>query len=317
MPHARKYTIIFAVFYILAAWFPYDLEYPYTNGAVIDAHGVNFESPGLLLADARPIIKSVKKRADVNLRIELSFYPSSVDQHGPARILEIGQDHHSMNLMIGQSGDKIVARVRHAESDNAGLPPLISRAALVTGRFTNVALIISENIEFYVNADLAGMRNTAGVTNNWTEDAELAVGDSPVGDRAWLGFIKSGRIVLDGVEILDIVKSAQDMRPALILHIPERLRKVIDHYGFPPTNFLDILLNLFCFVPLGFLGARVSQVKHFHAALLLSLLTSMTMECGQIFFAERIPSLLDLLLNMSGGALGAAVFSRTRPIACA
>jgi glycopeptide antibiotics resistance protein len=73
-------------------------------------------------------------------------------------------------------------------------------------------------------------------------------------------------------------------------------------------------LNVFCFAPLGLLAARTWRAKPFHAALLVSLLTSMTMETGQIVIAERIPSLLDIVLNVSGGALGAFASTRTRSI---
>jgi glycopeptide antibiotics resistance protein len=47
--------------------------------------------------------------------------------------------------------------------------------------------------------------------------------------------------------------------------------------------------------------------------MLLAACTSLTMELGQIAFADRLPALPDLILNLGGGLLGALLFSRKQP----
>lgn len=103
------------------------------------------------------------------------------------------------------------------------------------------------------------------------------------------------------------------MRPERILHIPGRIRNVLDHGGLPPTGLIDMLVNFMGFMPLGFLGARAWRTRPLHAVMLLVVCTSMTMELGQIAFADRTPSALDLILNLIGGMLGALLFSRIQP----
>ena len=55
------------------------------------------------------------------------------------------------------------------------------------------------------------------------------------------------------------------------------------------------------------------RTRPLHAAMLVAACTSLTMELGQIAFADRIPALPDLILNLSGGLLGAILFSRIQP----
>lgn len=316
MLHPRQQVITIALLYILAAWWPFQLELPYTvpNGMAVDARGIILERQGLIRADARPLVRAIRSKPGMVFQVKLRIRTVSVDQGGPARILEIGQDHHRMNLMVGQSGDTIVARVRHSDSDTAGLPPLVARGVLSVGRATNLVLtVLSDQIELHIDGELIDVRHTANTTETWSEDAMLTVGDSPIGERAWLGWLESGFLELDGVEILNIVESANDMRPERILHIPGRIRNVLDHGGLPPTGLFDMLVNLLGFVPLGFLGARAWRTHPLYAVMLLVVCTSMTMELGQIAFTGRIPSVLDLTLNLIGGMFGALLFSRIQP----
>jgi len=311
--HHKQGVIAIALLYVLAAWWPLQLDLPYTvpNSAVVDSRGVILESPGLIRADARPLVKAIQSKPGVVFRVELLIHPASIDQRGPARILEIGRDHYRMNLMIGQTDDAIVARVRHFESDSAGIPPLVARDALAAGRATKIILVIfSDRIELHVDGKLIDVRHTEKAIDTWSEDAVLTIGDSPAGERAWLGRLESGHIGISGVETLDLVKLSHDMRPGQILHVPERLGKVLDSGGLPPVGFLDILVNILGFMPLGFFAARAWRARPLQAAMLLVFCTSMTMELGQIAFADRIPALPDLFLNWSGGFLGVLLFSQ-------
>ena len=55
------------------------------------------------------------------------------------------------------------------------------------------------------------------------------------------------------------------------------------------------------------------RTRPLHAAMLVAACTSLTMELGQIAFADRLPALPDLILNLGGGLLGALLFSRKQP----
>jgi len=78
----------------------------------------------------------------------------------------------------------------------------------------------------------------------------------------------------------------------------------------------DLVLNVVMFLPLGFL-AQASRVRQravaWWAIGLAGALLSATIELGQLFIAERYTSLLDVLTNGLGAALGARAFDAVRP----
>lgn len=78
----------------------------------------------------------------------------------------------------------------------------------------------------------------------------------------------------------------------------------------------DLLLNVVMFLPLGFL-AQSSRVRQRAVAWwvigLFGALLSAMIEVGQLFIAERYTSLLDVLTNGLGAALGARAFDAVRP----
>ena len=78
----------------------------------------------------------------------------------------------------------------------------------------------------------------------------------------------------------------------------------------------DLVLNVVMFVPLGFL-AQATRVRQRAVAWwvigLAGAWLSATIEIGQLFIAERYTSLLDVLTNGVGAALGARTFDAVRP----
>lgn len=72
----------------------------------------------------------------------------------------------------------------------------------------------------------------------------------------------------------------------------------------------DVVINIAAYVPLGFLLARGGMAKlgvrgAVFAAAALALLTSVAMECVQMFMPTRIASNVDVLTNGFGGLMGA------------
>lgn len=84
----------------------------------------------------------------------------------------------------------------------------------------------------------------------------------------------------------------------------------------------DVLINIGAYIPLGFLFARsfmrrIGIPRAVLAAALLTCLTSIAMETGQMFMPARIASNVDVMTNAIGGligALAAPLFSPTWPL---
>lgn len=75
---------------------------------------------------------------------------------------------------------------------------------------------------------------------------------------------------------------------------------------------IDLLTNLFVYVPLGILATRALfhrqySLTHWLWICFIGAAFSITMECLQLFVAARVASNVDILANSAGVALGAAV----------
>lgn len=87
-----------------------------------------------------------------------------------------------------------------------------------------------------------------------------------------------------------------------------------------PHGSLDVLLNLFGFMPLGLLLAAlllelkpISRWTAVGAAIAIGLALSFGIESAQAWIPSRRSSLLDLLLNTAGTGLGAAAWAVLKP----
>ncbi|MDB5866036.1 MAG: hypothetical protein JWO70_3842 [Betaproteobacteria bacterium] len=101
---------------------------------------------------------------------------------------------------------------------------------------------------------------------------------------------------------------------------PEEIRTFLSAPWPRYITLEDVLVNIAAYVPLGFLLARSGMAKlGMRRAVLvaagLALLTSVAMECIQMFMPARIASNVDVLTNGLGGLIGALaspLFAPTR-----
>jgi VanZ family protein len=80
----------------------------------------------------------------------------------------------------------------------------------------------------------------------------------------------------------------------------------------PPTSFglRDLVVNVIVYIPLGLLlvlALRITFPLRFLITLFAGLVLSAAMEMGQMFVPQRIPSGLDVLTNVCGTIIGAAL----------
>lgn len=101
---------------------------------------------------------------------------------------------------------------------------------------------------------------------------------------------------------------------------PEEIRSFLSAAWPRYITLEDVLVNICAYVPLGFLLARAFMAGYGagRAVLIasaLALLTSVAMECIQMFMPSRIASNVDVLTNSLGGLIGALaspLFAPTR-----
>lgn len=79
------------------------------------------------------------------------------------------------------------------------------------------------------------------------------------------------------------------------------------HGYFKPStrNYGDLILNLVCFIPVGFLFCLVSGKRKLLNAFLGGLSVSLLIECAQLLFRKGIFDVDDLFNNTIGAFVGA------------
>lgn len=86
--------------------------------------------------------------------------------------------------------------------------------------------------------------------------------------------------------------------------------RVADSFFEDADDQMNILTNVILFLPFGFTLAGVLQRQRgFSQVLVASLLFSGVIELLQVFLPARLPSLVDVITNTSGGVLGGVAFS--------
>ncbi|MBI5849546.1 MAG: VanZ family protein [Planctomycetes bacterium] len=304
---ARRLVVLALPCYLWAALYPFEPELPrrQPNGARLASGGVVFEEPGFLTASGAPWVAAV--RAAQRLTVELQVRPARATQYGPARILELGTDHERANLTIGQDGADLIVRLRRIGSDDSGTPPLRVAAAFARGDGAEVAIevAIAGNTAWIAAGDARAELACEGVPfDAWDDDTTLILGDSPIGERAWLGRILGARVTLDA-EPVDLLASGRLVRDDAVVRWPRRLRDLLAWRFVPPLIASELFVNVLGFVPIGFLAAGASRRRPFRSAIVVGFGLSLAMELLQLGFAQRLTTVIDLLTNSAGALIGA------------
>lgn len=295
--------------YWAAATWPFAVESPQwrPNTVTVGPAGATFAANSRLVGDGAQVVQAA--RAAGAMQIVLRIGTVDPEQAGPARILELGIDHERANFTIGQDHADLVVRVRRAGSDPSGTPPLVlpnlfaADANLSTGGREIILDIEAARLAVRCTTTGAATATAAAVAfASWDTDPVLILGDSPVGERGWRGRIDFARITA-GNRVFELLDPAVTRSPSAVLWLPARLRRVIDRYGFPPLDALEVLVNVLGFLPIGWLAVRAGWRRG--TAVLLGFAVSVSMEVAQVFFAERIPAVTDLLANTLGAWIGA------------
>jgi VanZ family protein len=297
---------------VAVAWavgfYPYDWSLPFTvhsNGAEADG-GLAFASPGIARAAAPPAwLGPVIAGADLCLTLEVE--PVPLAQDGPAVLLSLSRDERYRNLDIGQRGDALVIllgrpRTRQNRQFRYTVPRVFTepgprRLAL---DFGGGRLVVTVDGERRLDAALPRIW-----ARKWDPDYRLAIGNGHRFARPWLGRMHSAE-ARAGVVREDLL-ALDAPHPYVAVRQPVR-HEIVPFTARPfRERRRDVLVNLFGFVPIGFVFALAGGRRPLIAACLGCALLSASIEAGQYFVAVRVPASTDLIVNTLGGVLGGAL----------
>ena len=270
------------------------------------AGGIEFRDMGIAYTSMPPswLTDVIRTHA---LDIMLDVGAAANQQQIPARILTISQDIHHRNLTIDQQTRDLSIRLRTADRDENGMPPITIPG--VFGRPGGVEIrlrIEPEALTIWINREVRLNQRLPGAPlKKWNPSYRLALGNEFSGDQSWLGKIDHALVTVGGTSIDYAIPGA--------LEVPL-------HYWFPRgrfyfnplwnTSWTDRFNNILLFAPLGFvLGLLVngdSLLRNAGLTLIISCFST-TIEVLQLGLVGRFSSLSDILFNTVGGVLGLAL----------
>jgi hypothetical protein len=284
------------------------------------------------------------KEFTILLNLSSDFYGSN----GYARILSYSLDDEQINFMIGQWKDSLVFKLRAA--GKARPIHFETEGVLKKEEKGRIAIIFNgEKLLLYHNGEIKNERKTGPLSfANWDGSYPLVVGSEANGKFPWEGNIYSikifDRALLPGeierlslpgssqrdadIPLIDysfdtggsVIKDGGKGEPANLV-IPKRFKPYKRAFLEKPfsvkeiwRNIWDIVINVFGFVPLGFLLSGYLNRRHWSTkgAMFLSVMCgfiiSMTIEILQAFLPTRSSSMIDIMANTFGAAIGFFVY---------
>jgi hypothetical protein len=300
-------AVAIVVLYIYVALTPFHWAPPQRvkNGAEEFDQGVRFPTAGILRSPGAPnwILDAIRYN---NFSLRLSAAPASVTQAGPARIFTVSIDPYHRNITIGQDGTSLVLRLRTIETDLDGQPEfVIPKVFGDTHRREILLEVHDETLSLQIDGENTFSKEIpASALSNWDRTYCMLLGNEYTGDRPWLGEINRAQVTING-RLFDCLLPSAWERPDTYWPAPnwERIVSISDPRGW---HTRDVLLNLICFVPLGFSLSFVWPTREWFWLTVFSVaLLSFSIEVLQLVF-ERHPSAIDWIMNLFGAAIGYA-----------
>lgn len=287
--------------------FRLDAPGPRANGARRLPDRIDFHGRNRAVTPAPPAwLEAVRDGAP----FEVALTASAAEPHQPqvARLLAVSRDYQHADLVVAQYEEDLLVRVRRAGSDPSGEPPL--RVAGVFATPSPRRIVVRRDGRRLV-LEVDGRRESAtdlgpsGLTR-WDTSFRLALGDEHRGSRSWRGRLTDVTVVVAGRRF-DYLAGGLEV-PTRIWYVPERLR---DWYR--PGGMRDLTasaLHGLSFLPVGALALVADRRRRRARAATVALVVSVVLVAGKVLFAGRHPSVIDLVAQALGGAVGVVLAYR-------
>jgi hypothetical protein len=280
----------------------------------------------------------------------LHVTPRADDAGHAARIMSSGRDAWTQNFAIAQAHGALV--VQFFSRDSKQFNELTIPEVFRKDRPSWIALTFNgATVRCYVDGVKKAERRTGPMAlTQWDSTYPVVFGTDPAGQQQWEGVIHTAAIFDRAFKAADLRHPDLIFKKySSIIHYAfgrRTLGSIPSGGGDPDSVFIpalytpynrstlfdsirllgrqrlyvrDIVANIFLFLPIGVFSAlafrRSAHGLVFYAALsvCLGLMLSMSIEYLQIFLPSRYSSMLDVLSNTIGTAIGAACALIIRP----
>ena len=195
LPQARRWAVLLAMLLFVFAFWPFAFERacrvcPNAAELLPDQSVLAFPGPGYASAGALPAPVVDRLVNATGLTIELRLAPGRLDQSGPARILSFAGDPRRANLVVGQSRDALIFRLRTTRSSLSGRTrEFVARDVFTSTEPLDLAITcVATNCDLFVDGRLhTRMSAPRGSYAAWDRSYPLVFGNEASGTRPWEG----------------------------------------------------------------------------------------------------------------------------------
>jgi len=265
--------------------------------------------------------------------VELILEPERTYHHRTPHILSLCDKSGHEVMYLGQWEDSLIVRLIEDSRWTERIKKEIGAGdILVPGEPVHINLVLSkERADIYANGELVGEYEGFDFTSAVSRRPvhSIVLGNAPTGDSSWRGKILGFTVSGDAMDPTAIrnryeqwkTSQSQDIQDIIV---PEILKPISKEFlSLPSRRFLqrrsfykDVIINVAGFVPLGlaltilFSGNPVKNnaISNFFLPVLMGGLLSLFIETNQVFLISRSSSMTDLVLNILGSGIGAAVY---------
>lgn len=240
------------------------------------------------------------------LQIRLEFEPESLQEK--ASIMMLASNFWTTDFDIGQDHSDLLVYVRRPGSDANGGPPFAVDGLLQSQRWNSVDVIMQhDDLRIAVDGTTRLTEHLPAESLRAWGQGQIALGDEVHGGGPWQGKIRLAQVRTVG-HVVDYIHPGALSIPKSYFYFPDHV------IPFPPTGkqaWMDVLLDMVSFIPVGFLivWARRPPVRPAIATVLAAVL-AVVLGAGKFLFHARHTSVASIVLQIFGALLGALLASR-------
>jgi hypothetical protein len=294
--------VVVLVSYFVAVFWPLHWQLPrqVRNQVEVaaDGHAI-FAEPGLLRSYGGPDwLREVV--AGAPLAVHLEATPADPHPRFLGRLFALTHGSQGRLLTIDRNRDDLLIHLRARGTSLDGGPPIRVQDVFDTGVPVAIELeLVGPRLTVAVDGETVIERDyPRDPRRRWVSSYDVALGSDLNVRRYFLGEITRAEVVVDG-RTIDLLQPGELTRPSRIFFLSREPRLNL----FQDLRTVDAYQNVAGFVPLGMVAAIWPGATIF-SVLATGLGVSGMIEFTQLTVPGRVPSVDDIVTNVSGAGLG-------------
>lgn len=313
LPRPARYLMVMllvALVYWPAGFYPFSQLRAHPNGAVSGELGsLAFPAPGVGLSDPAPVwLARARENHLLEMKLALRTHDTAQEH---ASLISLADNTGASNFSLSQHNGHLVVRWRAPTAEGSStLRSIYVGKVFVSENWQVLEIRVSSSaLRVTVNGKVTAERTIApNPFPAWLPEARVAVGNRIEFYDPWRGEFRT-LLVGAGEGWTDLLAPGALVFPSPYTFVSSDRTRHLFSLGNPaPARAMikDWIVNSIGFIPLSVLFVLLFRGRRrVIMATLACLGVSLSIELTQIFLPWRVPSLQDLLLNSTGGLVGA------------